>query len=235
MIINSNFHDFYDGSHGGFIDKTIVYERYLIDTKIKEIEGLNHRDLEIKGTVGYSYKDLSEIKQFFYVGYCGKIYIGFKYYKTIKLQYNVDTVETFTYDRDLIFKILIDHEFRYLKSKKSWEKEVKVDLDNLYQKYEGKELLDPFIKYKSPLFIIGTKFTIDPDKFDRSKNLILNPSLKNISFFKFEAPIVFRDISTFISNVLTNPEKESPPLSNVQKIEAHGFDKTTSFRKPKEK
>jgi hypothetical protein len=27
MIINSNFRDYYDSSHGGWIDKTIVYNR----------------------------------------------------------------------------------------------------------------------------------------------------------------------------------------------------------------
>jgi hypothetical protein len=65
--------------------------------------------------------------------------------------------------------------------------------------------------------------------------VVLNPVLKDIEFFKIKIPPdTFREIVTFISNVLTNPEKESPPLPNKLKIISKGFDYKTSFRKPKQ-
>lgn len=74
--------------------------------------------------------------------------------------------------------------------------------------------------------------------------------LSNSSWFRYEARIyghtpklgplgmaqfltaeqVYQEIAFYISNVLKPVEVASPPLSDVQKVESHGFDKRQSFR-----
>jgi len=62
----------------------------------------------------------------------------------------------------------------------------------------------------------------------------VNPVLKNIGFSKhMDSPGVYQLLDYFVSNVLVNDEMPAYPRTDVEKLESHGFDKKTSFRKPK--
>ena len=79
---------------------------------------------------------------------------------------------------------------------------------------------------------IKTKRRVVIDFAGGGNHIILNPILKNIEFYKvgIDAKTAFMSIQTYISNILTNPEKE-PVIPNKVKIESHGYDFKTSFRK----
>ena len=100
MYIISKQKDYYDGVVGTYgIDKTIVYERHIVELENtkdypKEITNLYNYD----DTAFYYSRDLSsfhlkkEQKRYagscaFLVGFCGKMYVGWKFYREIKRPY----------------------------------------------------------------------------------------------------------------------------------------------------
>ena len=89
-----------------------------------------------------------------------------------------------------------------------------------------------FLEYKVPILYIGSDRRVVIDFAGGGNHIILNPILKNIEFYKvgIDAKTAFMSIQTYISNILTNPEKE-PVIPNKVKIESHGYDFKTSFRK----
>ena len=65
---------------------------------------------------------------------------------------------------------------------------------------------------------------------------MLNPRLKRFEFYKvFDSYGAFQEIHMFLSGVLGNTEKKTVGVSDIHRLEAHGFDRKTSFRKEKQK
>jgi hypothetical protein len=65
-------------------------------------------------------------------------------------------------------------------------------------------------------------------------SITINPVLKDIGFSKcMDSPSVYQLLDYFVSNVLVNDEMPTYPRTDIEKLESHGFDKKTSFRKPK--
>ena len=59
--------------------------------------------------------------------------------------------------------------------------------------------------------------------------------LKNVQFFKkIDAYTAFQEISMWVGGVLPRPGADMEQISNVIRLQKHGFDKKTSFRKAKE-
>ena len=241
MLIISKEHDYYDTAHDGFIDKTIVYQRTPVQTdgyfqsRFGTLTGTKI-DIDIPYGNSIRTKEYTEDKEIFMVGFCGKFYLGVHHIKKTFVMGDV-LIDRYIYDFDEMIKCLeLKPEKRSKFSRKyHWFGNYYNNFVDFYNKYNGVERFDLFLKYKSPILYIGSdrKIILDPDK--DNKKLVLNPILKDIEFFKvFDSKTAFDSISTFISNVLTNPEKEAI-IPNRVKIESKGFDYKTSFRKESSK
>jgi len=233
MLILSKKKDFYDGVvNSTGIDKTIIYDRELI-----ELEENNFPDL-FKHKSIFSYKKdksiLSELEHlkikkeysktyqhhnYFVVGFCGKLYVGWKIYTLIKKQYNDELITTITYDKNFINSIL---ENKYSKSSI-------ISIINQIQDYD---CLQYFRDLKTPIFIFDNDFgRTNIDRFRNNQKFIVNPNLKEYEFYKiFDTFQAFQEIEMFLSGVLGSSEKEIIEVADKYKIQQYGFNKW-SFRK----
>lgn len=232
MLIVSKEHDYYDTAHDGFIDKTIVYQRtpVQVNAHLKnpyDYFGRNSRGKKINiqfPSVGYC-SDRLEHKDLFIVGFCGKFYIGLHHHKSS----SEVSFDRYIYNFDEIISCLGLKPEKKSKSSWSWNQGYTGFVD-FWNKYNGVEYPELFLEYKVPIFYIGKDRKILTENYDNN-NFVLNPTLKYIEFYKvIDSKTAFIAIQTYISNILTNPEKDSF-ISNKDKIESHGFDYKTSFRK----
>ena len=78
-----------------------------------------------------------------------------------------------------------------------------------------------------------------PSYYNRDKEtkiVSVNVNLKDLDFSKIlDAPSVYQVLDLFVSNILVKDEMPMSPMSDIEKVESHGFDKKTSFRKEKGK
>lgn len=231
LIINKKNKDYYDGVVGTVgVDKTIVYER-----KYQELEenDINFPE-EFKKYRKYYPKEepilcklwhfnLQNRKKYigetpFIVGFCGKIYIGWKFHYKISNIHLDDTIKTdIVYDLDEIKK-LIEH--------KSWN----LHLDDIVNDILNYNAIDIFRRYNTPIFIYDYDYY-----FSEYRSVVprfyINPRLKDFEFYKvFDTFTAFQEIQMFISGVLGSGEKEITEVEDKHKISQHGFDKW-SFRK----
>jgi len=262
MIIDSKFHDYYDGAHDGYIDKTIVYNRQTLEYKGKIPKEIIFPDLD-----GHTYfrSNCSKITltnewdkhkpkgiyaeeaQLFIVGFAGKLYVGLCHLIIFTEQFK-EKYKKYYYDLPNMLKILkLDDENIAPDKRKRLYKQRKQNFIEFYNKINGQEKISEFfITNRTPVFYYGYyyngKYSTEYNVYrERSNDLtdltiVLNPNLKEIELFKLLDPATtFRGIATYISNILTNTEKEAPVLSDKLKILSKGFDYVTSFRKQKQK
>lgn len=229
MYVISKFKDYYDGVIGTMgVDKTIVYERNLIEIEdekkiLKEFKikdsSWNHRRENHFLNIGYMNTDSKKYKEVnnFIVGFCGKLYLGWKFGYEVKERDERGVIVEVT-KFDIIYGY--DNAKKHLKSG-FWKDTSQEDIDYVLN-YES---IDMFRTLKSPIFI-----------FDRSKprngsTLIINPNLKEYEFYKVvDSFTAFQEIQMFIGGILGIGEKEIIKVEDKYKIPQHGFDKW-SFRK----
>lgn len=241
MLIVSKEHDYYDTSHDGFIDKSIVYQRKPVQTKDFLKERLDYYRTGTKGKkiniefpyVGGNLRALkfTENKDLFIVGFCGKLYVGLHHTKYDNMKCE-DIIDRYIYDMDEMISCLGLKPDKKTKWSSKWLfGGGYTQFVDFYNKYNEKEYFQFFLDWKVPIFYIGSDRKVVIDFDGGGRKIILNPTLKEVEFFKvFDAKSAFLAIQTFISNILTNPEKE-PEIPNKVKIESHGFDFKHSFRK----
>lgn len=245
MLIVSKGHDYYDTAHDGFIDKTIVYQRtpVQVNDSLKErlsvfttgIKG-NTIDIEIPYVDSHlRVHDYYENKDLFMVGFCGKFYIGLHH--VVNFYYKEDSnIDRYIYDKDEIISCLeLKPDKKPNKPSRSWKwywGNGYTNFIDFWNKYNGVEHPELFLMYRVPIIYIGTDRRVVIDPNGNKRKIVLNPILKDIEFYKtgIDAKTAFMAVQTYISNILTNPEKE-PEIPNKVKIESHGFDYKTSFRK----
>jgi len=234
LIINNNKKDYYDGVVGTMgIDKTLIYDRKLIEieeekfpkffkferfhfmNKDKPIQSL--LNLKIKKELLKKYPNIG----FFVIGFCGKLYIGWKLYGEI-INHNTSI-------KDFTFKITYDYDFiKTIVEPKGWNSNFEEDV----QKVLNYNSLQLFRDLKTPTFIYDGDHNRTNLK-DRNKlKFIINPLLKDYEFYKvFDSFQAFQEISMFIGGVLGRDEKEIVEVADKYKITQHGFDYKWSFRK----
>lgn len=233
MYIISNKKDYYDGVAGTLgIDKTIVYERKTIELDNKQTFDIFRRaDYYVKNSDKTPFLKLGsffmrkQIPQkyhnysYFIIGFCGKIYVGWKLYEETKNQYNIfsRTKITITYDFEFI-KTLIDCERSYVGN-----------LVDIYNDVINYDVTPYFQEVKSPIFLYESGY-------DRGNStMTINPILADYEFFKvFDSFLAFQEIQMYISGVLGNLEKDTLNIEDKYKIAQYGFDKW-SFRKEPQK
>jgi len=234
--------DYYDGVAGTTgIDKSIVYDRQIIEfdrgvfpkefggyvgvsnPKLMIFGKLNNVD--VKPELRIVYPHISP----FIIGFCGKLYVGWKLYEigtTNKKSYLIEEfITTISYDNDNIKKLVKPY---------YWRGNFEDDL-NYILSYDPIEM---FRELNTPVFVYDHDYgRTDIEKYWRDKpKFIINPLLKEYQFYKvFDAVQAFQEISMFLGGVLGNREKEIVNVEDKYKITQHGFDKWSFRKEPQNK
>lgn len=227
LIVNKEFHDYYDTAMVYGIDKTIVYDR-----KRKEI---NFKD---KKRWFFSTQCVERGDQAYYLypkllGFCGE------FIPLIRCEKHSDGVqELFFYSIDDFKTFLktdgIEIRKSSVKALASFYKSIleKKHLDEFYNKntWEWSELF--FHKYNTPIFLIE-----NVRRYSVEGRLIINPCLKEMGFMKeVSAPEAFQKIEMFISGVLGKTEIDNNiEVDEKTKLGQKGFDKWTFKKLPTKK
>jgi len=234
MYIISKNKDYYDGVVGTVgIDKTIVYERNTIEIQeqkemLKEFipdKSAGWNDRRNNHFLNISYMRINSKKyedvHFFLVGFCGKLYLGWKFeYHIIGWE---DGIEIKIPKTDIIYGF--ENAKEHLKSG-YWRDTTQEDIDYVL-KYDS---INMFRNVNSPVFIYDSHISNTYLRRNES-TLIINPILKDYEFYKvIDAFTAFQEIQMFIAGVLGIGEKEIIEVDDKYKIPQHGFDKW-SFRK----
>jgi len=232
MYVISKFKDYYDGVVGTMgVDKTLVYERNTIEIEDSEempIEfqpsnnlSWSHRRDNHFLNIGYMTTDSKKYSgcQSFIIGFCGKLYLGWKFNYTVRDKFNL-----YSEDRtDIIYGF--DNAKQYLKSG-FWKNTSQEDIDYVLN-YDP---IDMFRTLNTPVFIY------DKNESHRNTKLIINPILKDYEFYKeVDSFTAFQEIQMFLGGVLGTGEKEIIEVEDKYKIPQHGFDKWSFRREPTKK
>lgn len=231
LILNHNKKDYYDGVAGTTgIDKTIVYDREPVEVEgdkmpkqflrkniwrkenASPFRELGNFNLKKK------YRDVCEGHSYFIIGFCGKLYIGWKLYCEEIFPYMIDT--QITYDNDYMKSIL---------EPKSWHSHLEDNI-NYIQKFDAIQI---FRDLNAPVFVFDGDYGRTNLDDHYNPKFFINPILKDYQFYKiFDSFQAFQEIQMFMGGVLGRGEKEIIEVEDKYKIAQHGFDKY-SFRKDK--
>ncbi len=236
MYIISKKKDYYDGVAGSTgIDKTIVYEREIIEIDEKDYPDMFRRYnpyTNKKPSPFYKLTNVNIIRELriagvyehtapFILGFCGKIYVGWKLYSKGK---DGELITTITYDNENMKKLVEQH---------SWYGGNFEDNLKYVQSYDPIEF---FREFNAPVFVYDSDYkrTCVERNWSNHPKFLINPLLKEYQFYKvFDAFQAFQEVSMFIGGVLGNKEKDIVVVEDKYKIAQHGFDKW-SFRKEPE-
>lgn len=242
MYIIAKKKDYYDGVAGSTgIDKTIVYDRQIVELERDEIptefrkrgyytKENNPLYLLSNASIKKEYQETYPKGAYFIIGFCGKLYLGWKFYSFKKnCEYNdYENINTLiTYDLDYIKEIL---------EEKTWYGVTADQIESVL----NFNAMDWFRKFNAPCFVYDYDYgrTHLDEKYWRSDNIskfIINPLLKEYEFYKmFDTFQTFQEIQMFISGVLGNKEKEIVQVADKYKIAQHGFDKWSFRKEPKD-
>jgi hypothetical protein len=244
MLILSKQKDYYDGVVGTMgVDKTIVYERQITEIENPDRPTMFKRhpfwwssnphspflQLDEFRTINKEFRTKYEHSGYFILGFCGKLYVGWKLYKEVKKQGypNFNLITTITYDFDEIKKII--------KSKNRHGN--MEDLVNYIKTYDAMQF---FRDLNAPAFVYDADYHRNSIyeytgiKSTAGTRFAVNPILKDYEFYKvFDAFQAFQEVQMFMGGVLGRGEKPITEVADKYKITQHGFDKF-SFRKDKQ-
>lgn len=233
MYIISKFRDYYDIGTSVGVDKSIVYNRVQKKYEgvfIKKISYLEDIRKSFDSYNRFGFNNEAEIE---ILSFCGVCYPVLKYVYKPKSVISRETTH-YLYDYESILEIEDKYKIKLLSSSYKNKKHNK----NLFKQFEGRRDLYSFhLEYKSPIILFKNfKFFWWTRKDDTvSTNIIVNPVLKNLQFYKIMDPYTaFQEASMFITNDLVLEKKVPVEISNKDKIVKHGYNKM-SFRKEKTK
>lgn len=226
IVSKRNIKDYYDGVAGSVgIDKTIVYKRHPKEYNTREHNNvpkcMSYESWVSRENILYKLNSISSRNSkyhfsYFVVGFCGKLYIGFKIYEKQEQKnglYSPNVKPYITYSLNEFISI-------YEKTQKKGYEFERDYLLNVYNKIKNINALKINRDYNSPIWLF------------EYESFTVNPILKDFDFFKvFDAFSAFQEIEMFIGGVLGVGEKETIEVSDKTKIEGHGFDYKWSFRK----
>lgn len=230
MRIISDFKDYYDSlaeyEKGDY--KTRMYIRNEKELKViaGELGSLAYRNYTKHVTNG----DRHVFLRLQYIIFCGKVY------PFIEARADANSWNTFTTSMYYTIDSLLN-EFpgikKDIKRKYFFESSLSELMENPLP-----DLTELCVKHNTPVILY------DPSNNYKStaainNNLVeitINPNLSKLEFYKhlshFEA---YQALDNFVNNVLVSDKMPEYPRTDVEKLESHGFDKKTSFRKPKSK
>jgi hypothetical protein len=239
MLIIAKKKDYYDGVAGTTgIDKTIVYDRQIIEVEENNIPEFFERKRYHFGKNDQTpfhnlfhhglKKDLHVVYPnyaHFVIGFCGKLYVGWKLYskgEEVYSGYN-KVITTITYDFENAKKLF---------ESQTWGGRKFADDVNNIMNHDSIEL---FREFNAPVFVYDGDYgrTSINERCSNCNHpkFFINPLLKEYQFYKvFNAVQAFQEIQMFLGGVLGRGEKEIVEVADKYKIGQHGFDKW-SFRK----
>lgn len=233
MYIISKKKDYYDGVVGTMgIDKTIVYDReikilddyYEFPKEFQPNRTYNIRwknqFLNLNSHSAYKNSKYPEYSSFI-VGFCGKLYMGWKLYRENNNLPFPDLITDITYDYELLKK--------YIKSV-GWG--CNLDDDTEYVKTYNP--IQIFRDLKSPIFIYDSDYNrTSINRHRTNSRFIVNPILNEYKFYTvIDSFTAFQEIQMFMGGVLGAGEKEIVEVADKYKIGQHGFDKWSFRREP---
>lgn len=215
MRLHTDFHDYYDNAVGYGIDENVHFNRFT-----KKI------GIQIKSKLDLPHDDNAGL-----LGFCGKIrpFIEFR-------KYNRKYYEEGASDS---LKIVERYYAFSLEEYKSQEFKWKdYASPHVYHDYSRETKLKQFFvdwNYRSDDIFLEYKVPIWAVKLDRNLNEgVINPKLKDYGFDRItDSLTAFQEISMYLSNILVE-QKEGVLVEDKIRIEKHGFDLKTSFRKEKQ-
>ena len=237
MLIISKRKDFYDGVVGTVgIDKSIVYNRETVELEENQIpmafyrkkgfyNNFSKRETPLHHMGDFSIEKTSKYDgySYFFVGFCGKLYLGWKFYKENKSQQlpYPDIITDITYDINFVKTQLKPVAY-------------KANLDDALNYFNTYNAMPLFRDFKVPIFVFDNDFNrrrVDKRYPSRDIKFFLDVNLSDYAFYKvFDAFRTFQELQMFMGGVLGTGEKEIIEVADKYKIGQHGFDKW-SFRK----
>lgn len=256
MRIISKFKDYYDSVQALGTDTNSVYVRKEELAIFKRSNTFNKitaakEDLKLSKII---YGDPSRyysqnnyfISEEFIVGFCGKVYLGFKIHEV-----NNEKISEpkFFYDVESLCEYFEEVK-RSKKAKelfymKNWYPEAFPSLKEFQNLHAG---LPYNVEYNELFHQFGTAIFVIPDASsqflyehkiklrDEECVIFKNPCLKDLKFYKkLDSYSAYQQLQQFVSGVLTNTEQDGTNMTDIEKIKSHGFDKIYGFRKRPDK
>ena len=242
MLIDSDFHDYYDTvlSHG--IDKTCPYLRKTSEVTFEVKHAWEKKSTkldELYGKIGKFtvYKaGRRDWYQRAFVEMCVVAFAG-NFYPMVKVPYpDYTKPKTITYDLDEAIRLLKERFPKYMallhRETKGRKKEIRwLDdahpdkLADFFDRGQWGVLENLFREHNAPVLLLT-------GNWGRDRKIIINPVLKDIKFMKaVDTYTAFQEIHMFLSGVLGVGEPMTAEVGNDDRIKQRGFDKC-SFRKP---
>jgi hypothetical protein len=208
MILHTDFHDYYDTAVGYGIDSNVHYRRFT-----KEVE------INFKPKLDFPRLWGSPLL----LGFCGQIYPIVELVELDLTYQAIDWFHAYTYE-ELAVKGTEWANLKkvYIYRHKRRETEAKRFFEDWRQQDDSL-----FLENKTPVWIYKLQMN--------NRKAVINPKLKNYQFDHIkDANTAFQEISMYLSNILVE-QKEIAVVEDKYRIEQHGFDSKTSFRKGKKK
>jgi len=235
MRIFSKFRDYYDIGLQYGIDPNCKYlrETKSLEQDNKDAQNISEKLLKHSGNLPGDYY---KVGAYHLILFCGQLFFCIEFIRFNNGEY------------DPVFVYSYDHLKKYVKSLKDKRMTIELfgkkrkhrsrynfgygsditieEILKLFPKKRNEALIQLLVDHKVPII----QYTI---KEEWSKELlILNPSLRKVEFFKVIDPVTaFQELSMFISGIMGG---SAPPMIEIPdeiRLEEHGFDKITSFRK----
>ena len=239
MRLISKTHDYYDTIQAYGVDLTSTFVRkeriYANESleyeKIKKlVEPERHFGSRVQWFIG---ENRFEVDNYLIMFFCGQLIPIIKYYLrskdslTDKYLYYYDTVSI----GEAMMKFGTKKQRAYWFQNKSPRRRYSIS-ERYFQKNISEEFFDVNVR-NSVLMDLHHEFESPYFMYDQTeRRLIINPSLKNVSFYKIKDPFsAYQDIDMFVGGVLGGKSPKMIEISDKIRKEKHGFDKW-SFRTP---
>jgi len=247
MLIVSDKHDYYDSVMRLGVDKTCVYTRKMAERFDDEPEykGI----FSVKPPIAMTYlvtcldrfrNQIGNIRveKTGYIFFCGSCYPFLNLHSSDARGYNKHSVFAFSQqeaDRFVDFfgtrkdieeynkkSRITGADITYDRPLPLRRQNVRAVFSNIIRR--DNKIVDFHHKVDSPIVVF--------DFFFRNHKITVNPVLKDYEFYKVLDPYTtFQELSMFVSGVMGGRAPKMEKVSDEVRLEKHGFDKRTSFRK----
>lgn len=226
MKIFSKFQDYYDSALGSFVESEVIINRKRTEVKVpyKDMPDLGEFDgswdIKKTGKFGTSYSTIPISM----VGFCGKWYFFIHEPPTCGTERNYFVYKDFesiksNNCRHCLFGWKNEHDFKDPNNDPFWT--------GLFEKY-GPVL---YVEEYRPM-----PQYVPKDFKNKNMNVVVWPELKQLKFQAVKDPYTaLWELEHWFDSHARPDEAIVPVGDDITRLQAYGFDKKTSFRKPKEK
>jgi len=229
MRIISKFKDYYDGfmNHDKKDYNNKLWVRFEKEVKINMNDLKVFEDRRLWLNHNHHYHCFLVI--------AGKVYPFIEVYHPGGLDENLryhESRRNFYYD---IESYVNDHNIRETSYNKYYKYLFHKDDLIKFFKEPYPDMTDLCLQVGSPIILIQPEDHTYKDKDSSLRTCVINIRLADLSFSKvMESHSIFQEIDMFVSNIMVDDKMPISPMTDLEKVESHGFDKKISFRKQKQ-